>query len=168
MTQAGQVFHFTSADAMRNSYEALSLTKKKKNTAYDGEASELKANMPKYLSLTGNVTAIYLFYSTRDPHLLLWIPPKILLSPMINITMTYDVIRKVLIIFLMTCSGYTMSLFSITCIWEVLIRRPDIQLNFFLLWQYFLLDLLCLCDLLPSSVAEKHMKQLTNMLHCSF
>lgn len=71
MTQAGQVFHFTSADAMRNSYEALSLTKKKKNTAYDGEASELKANMPKYLSLTGNVTAIYLFYSTRDPHLLL-------------------------------------------------------------------------------------------------
>lgn len=143
---------------MRNSYEALSLTKK--NIAYDGEASELTANMPKYLSLTGNVTAIYLFYSTQDPHLLLWIPPKILLSPMIN--MTYDVIRKVLIIFLITSSGYTMSLFSITCIWEVLIRRPDIQLNFFLLWQYFLLDLLCLCDLLPSSVAEKHMKQLTN------
>lgn len=143
---------------MRNSYEALSLTKK--NIAYDGEASELTANMPKYLSLTGNVTAIYLFYSTQDPHLLLWIPPKILLSPMIN--MTYDVIRKVLIIFLITSSGYTMSLFSITCIWEVLIRRPDIQLNFFLMWQYFLLDLLCLCDLLPSSVAEKHMKQLTN------
>lgn len=69
MTQAGQVFHFTSADAMRNSYEALSLTKK--NIAYDGEASELTANMPKYLSLTGNVTAIYLFYSTQDPHLLL-------------------------------------------------------------------------------------------------